>query len=92
MGPYLSEFALTDLTLVRFDARMDTGVLREIRRVGEALGARGTFVGFGVLLVNLLAMNQHVRLGGENLKQSRRCKVLRIGGFNFRCVCLFVCF
>lgn len=68
----LSEFALTNLTLVRFDAGVDACVLREIRRVSEALGACGTLVGLGVLLVNLLTVDQHVGLGVEDLKRDKR--------------------
>ena len=64
---YLSEFALTNLTLIGFDAGVNAGVLREIRRVGEALGASGALVRFGVLLVDLLTVDQHVRLGVEDL-------------------------
>ena len=45
-------------------------MLREIRRVGEALGAGGTLVWLGVLLVDLLAVDQRVRLGVENLKHT----------------------
>ena len=67
---YLGEFALTNLTLVGFDSRVNAGVLREIRRVGEALGAGGTLVGLGILLVDLLAVDQHVRLRVENLKHT----------------------
>ena len=57
-------------------------MLREIRRVGEALGAGGTLVGLGVLLVDLLAVDQHVRLGVENLKHTHRRNTSRAHGQN----------
>lgn len=63
----LGEFALTDLTLVGFESRVDACMLREIGRVGKALGACRAFVRLGILLVDLLAVDQHVRLGREHL-------------------------
>ena len=64
----LGEFALTNLTPVRFESGMDAGVLREIGRVGEALGASRALVRLRVLLMDLLAVDQHVRFGREHLK------------------------
>ena len=63
----LRELALTDLALVRLQAGVYAGVLREIGRVGKAFGTCRAFVGLGVLFVDLLAVDQHVRLGCEHL-------------------------
>ena len=63
----LGELPLTDLTFVGLEARVYAGVLGEIGRVGKAFGTCGALVGLGVLFVDLLAVDQHVGLGGEYL-------------------------
>lgn len=56
----LREASLADLAFVRLDARVDAGVLRQVGGVGKALIASGAFIRFGVLLMNMLAMDQKV--------------------------------
>ena len=58
----LRELAFTDLAFVRFYACMNSRVLREITAVRKALLAGRAFVGFGVLLMDVLGVNQQVRL------------------------------
>ena len=65
----LCEFSLAELASVRFDPGVDSHVLGQVRRVGETLGAGSAFVGFRVLLVDVMRMPEHIRLGLECLRE-----------------------
>jgi hypothetical protein len=56
----LREFALAEFASVRFYSGVDSHVLRQVRRVGETLGAGGTFVGLRVLLVDVMRVPEHI--------------------------------
>ena len=68
----LREFALAEFASVGFDSGVDSHVLREVGGIGEAFGARGAFVRLRVLLVHVMGMPQHVRLGFERLVRAAR--------------------
>ena len=78
----LRELALTDLTAVRLNPRMNPRVLRQVRRVCKTFMTRGAFVGFGVLLVDVLGVDQQVRLGIKDLqRQAERKQTLVVAVF-----------
>ena len=62
----LRELALADLAAVRFDAQVDARMLRQVRAVGERLGALRAFVRLGLAHVDLRVKLQ-VCLGAKNL-------------------------
>ena len=62
----MRKFALADLTAVGFDAQVDAGVLRQVRRIGERLGALRAFVRLGLAHVDLRVQLQ-LRLRSKHL-------------------------
>lgn len=80
--------SLTDIATVRLDAQVDTGVLAQVRAVGERLVALVAFVRFHVFHVQLRVQLQF-RFGREYLEEEKtntvplitalRLKVLRWG-------------
>jgi hypothetical protein len=78
----LGELALADLTTIWFDAQMDAGVLRQVARVGERLGALGTFVGFRLTHMDL-RVQLEIGLRAENLKRfNQEKKSQLVVGYN----------
>ena len=67
----LGELALTNLAAVRFDAQVDARVLRQVRAVGERLGALRAFVRLGLAHVDL-RVELEVCLGAKNLHKTTR--------------------
>ena len=78
----LRELALTDLTAVRLNPRVNPRVLRQVRRVCKTFITRGTFVGFWILFVDVLGVDQQVRLGIKDLqRQAERKQTLMVALF-----------
>ena len=66
----LGELSLADFAAVGLNAQVDAGVLREVGRIGEALGALRALVRFRLAHVNL-GVELQVGLGTEHLKYSK---------------------
>lgn len=66
----LGELALTNLAAVRLDAQVDARMLRQVRAVGERLGALRAFVRLGFAHVDLRVELQ-VCLGAKDLHKTR---------------------
>lgn len=64
----LRELALADLAAVRFDAQVDSGVLRQVGAVGESLAALRTLVRLDLAHVQL-GVQLELRLGPKDLQQ-----------------------
>lgn len=67
----LRELALADLAAVRFDAQVDTSVLRQVRAVRERLAALRTLVRLHLTHVQLRVQLQ-LRLGPKDLQQQTK--------------------
>ena len=63
----LREATLAYRAAVRLYPRMYTSMLRQVGGVGKALLTRLAFIGFGVLLVNVLTVHKQVRFRVEDL-------------------------
>ena len=88
----LCEASLTYSTAIRLDPCMDTGMLRQVGRVGKTLLARLALIGFGVLLMDMLTVHEQVGFRVEDLehKAERRQSPTSVLLF---CFCFFlVCF
>lgn len=67
----LRELALADLAAVRFDAQVDTSVLRQVGAVGERLAALRTLVRLHLAHVQL-RVQLELRLGPKDLQQQTK--------------------